>query len=159
MNMPNPFKRLPRFVGTSARRAAALAVCALPALGIGVHTETQDFVASFFYACSGSDAAPSVKIRYAGSQRLARRPESSSVELYARGVDPGRKYRVLGEVDVLAHSTQTHPDEFTERAKRAARQMGGDAIVDWWWDDAANMRPKAGDQGRLCYRGVVVRLE
>ncbi len=140
------------------RRYAALAACALPAVGIGVRTKTHDVIASFVYACPGSGVAPTVRVRYADARRLAPRPASSPVGLYEGGRKPASAYRVIGEIELVLHDNDTGFDTAERRAKQEARRMGGDAIVDWRWDDAAKARPPAGEQGRLCFRGSVIRF-
>ena len=141
------------------RRFALCAFCVLPALGIGVHTRHASFVATFIPACSGTGVPPSVRPKFASAEPPKPRPKSSHVEVYQRGQKPGRAYEMLGEVGVLAHSSHTSIDELTTYAKRAALHMGGDALVEMWWDDAASVRPKAGEQGMLYLSANVVRWQ
>src|SRR5438046_406964 len=119
-----------------SNRFAALMLCALPALGIGVRTPHSNFVATFFYACPGSEPAPRVRMTYAVASRPRPRAASSPVDIYVRGQAPNRRYQLVGEVDVLAGSGRTSIRELTDHASRGARRMGGDAIVDVWWEDA-----------------------
>jgi len=73
------------------------------------------------------------------------------------GAAPTRAYEPVGSVLVVAHVSGTGPAELTERAKLAARQMGGDALVSVQVDDAAHTRPPAGPVGRLALLALVVR--
>jgi len=134
-------------------------VYALPAMGIGFQTPHGSVIATFIPACPGPGVAPSVKTKFAPGVRPAPRSRSSTVAVFSRGQGPGRAYQVLGEVGVLAHSSHTGVDQLTAYAKRAALDMGGDAIVDTWWDDAASVRPKAGEQGMLYLTASVVRWQ
>jgi len=59
----------------------------------------------------------------------------------------------------VAPSSYTGRDELTRYAEGAARQMGGDAIIDVRLDDAASVQPKAGEQGMLYLSGSVVRWQ
>jgi hypothetical protein len=144
------------------RRLGLLATCLLPAaFGVGVHTPHTGFLATHTFACTGpgSGVAPSVRTTYASAERQRPRPKSSTVSVYSHDQTPERAYEVLGEVGVLAHSSHTGIDELTRYAEGAARQMGGDAIIDMSWDDAASVRPKAGEQGMLYLSGSVVRWQ
>ena len=152
-------RRLLEFTRTLPRRFALIMFWALPAVGIGVHTPHASFVATFIPACSGPGVAPTVRTRFASAARPAPRPKSSYVEVYDRGRKPDRTYELLGEVGVLSHSSHTSTEELTACAKRAAHQMGGDAIVDVWLDDAASVRPTAGEQGMLYLTASVVRWQ
>ena len=145
--------------GMPTRRSALLAAFILPALGIGVHTPHSSFVATFIPACSGPGVAPSVRTRFASAARPAARPKSSTVDVFPRGQKPGRTYELVGDVGVLAHSSHTGMEELTTYAKRAAQQMGGDAIVDVWVDDAASVHPRAGEQGMLYLTASVARWQ
>jgi len=147
-------KRLLGHMRTS--RFGLLAACVLPALGIGVHAPHASFVATYISSCSGG-VAPSVRTKFTSAARPRSRPKSSPVDVYRRGHGPDRKYEVLGEVGVLAHSSSTGEDELTRYASQAARTMGGDAIVDVWWDDAA--AAKAGEQGMKYLTANVVRWQ
>ena len=151
--------RLPAFSGTRSTRLATLVVCLLPAFSIGTPTTRPNLVASFFFACPGENPAPRVRTKYTAMRRPARRPKSSPVDVFQRGHAPMRKYQLVGEVDVLAHSSHTNVDDLTHYAIRAAREMGGDALVDVWLEDAASAQPRAGEQGMLCLTAGVARWE
>src|SRR5262252_9991117 len=97
-------KRLLGHMRTS--RFGLLAACVLPALGIGVHAPHASFVATYISSCSGG-VAPSVRTKFTSAARPRSRPKSSPVDVYRRGHGPDRKYEVLGEVGVLAHSSST----------------------------------------------------
>lgn len=138
---------------------ATLAICALPAFGFAWPSGHTSVLATFVYACPGSHPAPRVRTRFTVSPRPAARPASSPVAVYSRGQVPGRRYRLVGTVDVVAHGHDSSLDELTERARRAARTMGGDAIVEMWWDDAGHTRPQAGEVGDIYLTADVARWE
>ena len=152
-------RRLLERLRARSHRYVALAACALPALGVGLPARHGGVVATFFYACPGPGVAPTVRTSFTAAARPAPRPKSAKVDVYLRGRKPARRYQLVGTVDVLAHSSHTGVDELQGRAMRAARQMGGDAIVDVWYDDAANVRPRAGEQGMLYLTASVARWE
>ena len=60
---------------------------------------------------------------------------------------------------MLASGSRTSIDELTDWAKRGARRLGGDAIVNVIVDDAASVQPKAGPVGLLCLTASVVSWE
>jgi uncharacterized protein YbjQ (UPF0145 family) len=62
-------------------------------------------------------------------------------------------------VNVLASGSRTSVDELTDWARRGARQLGGDAIVNMTCDDAAHAQPKAGPVGLLYLTATVVSWE
>ena len=45
-------------MATRSNWISIMLVCTLPAGGVGVRTTHSSFVASFFYACAGSEPAP-----------------------------------------------------------------------------------------------------
>lgn len=140
-------------------RLATAALCLLPAFGVGVHTPHANLIASFFYACDGSHSTPRVRTKYTAAARPTPRPSSFLIEVYEHGQPPARRYRLVGEVQVLASSGRSGPDELTEYAIRGARKLGGDAIVDVSLCDAASAKPKAGDVGLLYLTASVARWE
>jgi hypothetical protein len=138
---------------------AVLMLGGLPALGIGVPATHSSFVATFFYACGGVHHAPHVRMEYVTAKRSAPRPASSFVEVYDLGQAPTRHYQILGKVEVLASSAHTDIGELKDYARRSARRMGGDAIVEVDVQDAASTQPRAGEQGLLVLRASVARWE
>ena len=141
---------------------AVMVLGCLPVAGIGgieLPTTHAGFVASFFYACGGSNHAPRVRTVYTAGGRPAPRPALSPLSVYMKGQAPARRYRILGRVEVLATSTYTRDAELTEYASRSARRMGGDALVDVDLQDAASTQPKAGAQGLLVLTAFVTRWE
>src|SRR6185295_8487106 len=149
-----PFDKLVR--GSS--RLAVVVVCVLPALGVNPRVVGTGPVASFFYACPGADNAPSVHVRHAfKGGGPPPRPKTSPIDVYERGRAIDRANELLGSVQVVSNSTHQDARQLTERAVQAARQMGGDAIVDVYVDDAANVQPKAGERGSLCLTANVLR--
>ena len=136
-----------------------IALFSLPALGVGVPTSHGGFVATFFYACAGSNHAPRVRMEYTVASRSRPHHKYAPVDVYFLGKPPTRRYQVLGKVEVLATSSYTRTAELTEYARRSARQMGGDAIVDVDWQDAASTHPRAGEQGLLVLTAGVARWE
>ena len=146
--MPVPLHRLVLFT-----------VCLLPALGVGAQGGRASVVASFIHSCDASNPDPRVRTNWTGEGRPRPRPKSSTVEVFERGEAPARKYVAVGEVNVLASGSRTSVAELTEWAQQGARRLGGDAIVDVSWDDAASVEPPAGPVGLLYLRASVVRWE
>ena len=138
-------------------RIGLLALCVLPALGFGANVPGSLPVASYISACGGSGQSPTVRTSYVPAHRPAPRPKSAPVEMFEGEAKPTRTYEAVGSVLVLAHVSGTGAFELTERAKGAAREMGGDALVSVQIDDAASLHPPAGPVGRLGLRASVVR--
>ena len=138
-------------------RIGLLALCVLPALGLGAHGPGSLPVASYISACGGSGQSPTVRTSYVPAHRPAPRPKSATVEMFEGEAKPTRAYEAVGSVLVLAHVSGTGPGELTDRAKGAAREMGGDALMSVQIDDAASLHPPAGPVGRLGLRASVVR--
>jgi hypothetical protein len=132
---------------------AALVVCTVPALGISM--PHGGVVATFFPACPGTHVAPTVRKRWTTDDRPSPCPKSTLVTIYTRGMTPPSGYRVIGTVSVVSHSSETQLIDLRQHAQRAAREMGGDALVDLYWDDAAHAR--AGELGKLCLTANVAR--
>ncbi len=141
------------------QRIALLTLCALPAFAVAVPGARPAALASFIHSCDASDPEPRLRTRFTAAGRPAPRPDSATVEVYERGAAPARRYVAIGEVNVLASGSRTPVHELTDRARRGARRLGGDAIVDVAWDDAASVRPPAGSVGQLYLTATVVRWE
>jgi hypothetical protein len=142
---------------TGPNRIGLLALCALPALGFGIRTPGPLPPGTYLSACGGSGQSPSVRTSYVTAHRPAPRPDLSPVEVFQGATKPMREYEPVGVVQVLAHVSGTSSQELTDRALRAARQMGGDALVAVRIDDAASLRPPVGPVGRLALVASVVR--
>lgn len=140
------------------RQLALLALCLMPALGLAPAGRPA-VVASFIHSCDASNPDPRVRTRYSGPGRPSSRPASAPVEVYEPGRTPPRKFVAIGEVDVLASGSRTPVSELTEWAQRGARRLGGDALVNVRWDDAASVKPPAGPVGLLYLTATVVRWE
>jgi hypothetical protein len=138
---------------------SVLLLGSLPAVAVVVPATQPGFAASYLFACSGTHHAPRVRTHYVDTHRPAPRPQSSPVFVFYVGKPPARRYRIVGTVEVLATSTYTRTDELTDYAMRSARRMGGDAIVDVDWQDAASTHPKAGDRGLLVLTAGVARWD
>jgi hypothetical protein len=111
------------------------------------------------YSCDASDPEPRLRTTYTAAGRPRPRSKTFWVETFPQGEAPARKYVVIGEVSVLASGSRTSVDELTDWAKRGARRLGGDAIVNVSWDDAAHVQPKAGPVGLPYLTATVVRWE
>ena len=146
-------------MSTFPSRLLLLALCVLPALGAGFRTGHRAVVASFMYSCDASDPRPRLRTTYTAAGKPKARPDSASVAVFHHGDAPDRKYAEVGEVNVLASGSHTSVDDLTEWACRGARRLGGDAIVDVEWDDAAHVKPPAGSVGRLYLTATVVRWD
>jgi len=142
-----------------SNRVLLLSACLLPAIGLPMPTRPAGVVATFLYSCDASPPRPRLRTTWTAPGRPSPRPDSSTVEIFRRGQDPARKFVTLGEVSVLASGPRTSVAELTRWAQRGARRLGGDAIVDVSWDDAASVRPKAGPVGLLYLTASVVRWE
>lgn len=140
-------------------RLLLCAFCLLPMLGVSFSARPASVVATFLYSCDASNPEPRVRTTYTAAGRPRPRPNSAPVEVFRRGQSPARKYVPIGEVNVLASGSRASVDELTEWARRGARRLGGDAIVNVSWDDAASVRPKAGPVGLLYLTASVVRWE
>jgi hypothetical protein len=138
-------------------RIGLLALCLLPALVFGARVPSALPIATYMSACGGSGQSPTVRKFYATAHRPTPRPKSAPVEVFEGSAKPGREYEPVGIVQVLAHVSGTGSAELTERAKQAALQMGGDALVSVQVDDAAHTRPPVGEVGRLALVASVVR--
>jgi hypothetical protein len=138
-------------------RIGLLALCLLPALVFDAHVPGSLAAATYISACGGTGQSPTVRTSYVTAHRPARRPKSALVEFFEGEAKPARAYEPVGSVLVLAHVSGTGPGELADRAKAAARAMGGDALVNVHIDDAASLRPPAGPVGRLALRAAVVR--
>jgi len=138
-------------------RIGLFAVCVLPALGFGSHARGSLPLATYISACGGSGQSPTVSTSYVIAHRPAPRPDSSPVVVFEGAGKPDRAYERIGTVKVVGHVSGTSVPELTDRAQRAARRMGGDALVDVQVDDAAHIHPPAGPVGRLALMASVVR--
>jgi len=138
-------------------RLALFTFCVLPALGVSLPARHSNVVATFMYSCDASSPEPEVRTTWTAEGRPRPRAKSARVEVYPAGISPGRQYDVIGEVSVLASSSRTSVDELTDWAKRGARRLGGDAIVNVSYEDAASAKPKAGPVGLLYLTATVVR--
>src|SRR5262245_40464567 len=111
-------------------RIGLLAVCVLPALGFGARVPGSLPVATYMSACGGSGQSPSVRTYYATSYRPRSRSASAPVEVFKVGSKPTREYALIGHVQVVSRMVGAGSPELTDLAVKAARRMGGDALVD-----------------------------
>ncbi len=140
-------------------RIALLTFCLLPVLGIGGQAKHANFVTSFMYSCDASSPDPRLRTTWTAAGNPKPRAKAAFVEVFQHGLPPARKYVPVGAVNVLASSGRMTVDELTQWAKRGARKLGGDAIVDVQCEDAASVQPKAGPVGLLYLTAGVVRWE
>jgi len=140
-----------------SHRLALFTLCLLPALAVSVPARHSNVVATFMYSCDASNPEPRVRTTWTAAGRPKPRAKSAPVEVYWAGKSPARKYDPIGEVSVLASGPRASLDELTEGARRGARRLGGDAIVNVSYDDAASVKPKAGPVGLLYLTATVVR--
>lgn len=140
-------------------RLALVSFCLLPALSLGLPARHANVVATFMYSCDASNPRPKVRTRWTAEGRPRPRDKSATVEVFEAGMPPSRKYDPIGEVSVLASGSRTSVDELTDWAKKGARQLGGDALVNVSFDDAASVKPKAGPVGLLYLTATVVRWD
>jgi hypothetical protein len=73
--------------------------------------------------------APSIKTTYLGSGTPVPRPDTARVEVFFQ--PPARPHATIGEVEITGEFTaeEASREETLARARRAARQMGGDALI------------------------------
>ena len=134
-------------------------ICVLPLLGIARPNDPSALVASYIPSCDASAPRPRLRTHFTAAGRPERRPDTAAVAVFERGTPPARQYAVLGDVSVLASGSRTSVEELTRWAKRGARELGGDALVDVQLDDAASAKPPAGPVGLLYLSATVVRWE
>jgi len=137
-------------------RLCLLALCVLPALGFGAPLRGS-LPATYISSCGGSGQSPSVRTSYTTAHHPAPRPAGAAVEVFKGAAKPTREYVLVGNIQVVGRMVGTPETELTDRAKQAARRMGGDALVDVQIDDAAHTRPPAGNVGTLALVALVVR--
>ena len=140
-----------------SHRLVLLGLCVLPALALNMPTRHSNVVATFIYSCDASNPAPKLRTTWTAQGRPRPRDKAATVEVFQSGWPPAKKYDAIGEVSVLASGPRTSVDELTEWAKQGARRLGGDALVNLSYDDAASVKPKAGPVGLLYLTATVVR--
>ncbi len=139
-------------------RALLLAACLLPALGLAMPGR-PGLVATFASSCDSGSPHPRMRAIYTAEGKPHARPASTPIEMFGRGAAPERKFVKIGDVSVLASDSRQAVDELTDWAKRGARQIGGDAIVNVGWNDAASVKPPAGPVGLKYLTADVVRWQ
>lgn len=140
-----------------SHRLALFSLCLLPALAVSLPARPSSVVATFMYSCDASNPDPRLRTTWTAEGRPRPRAKSATVEVFWAGKSPAKQYDPIGEVSVLASGPRESVDELTEWAKRGARKLGGDAIVNVSYDDAASVKPKAGPVGLLYLTATVVR--
>lgn len=140
-------------------RVLLFACCLLPALAFPLPGRPAAVVATFLPSCDASPPRPRLTTTYTAAGRPHAKPADAPVEVFEREADPARRWVALGEVRVLASGPRTSVDDLTDWAKRGARRLGGDALVDVRIDDAASATPPAGPVGLLVLQARVVRRE
>ena len=136
---------------------AIVILSALPGLAVESPTTRSWYVASFIPGCE--QFGPSVHAEYTSAGRPAPREASAPVDVYLRGHDPARRYQIVGKLELLARSRNTSVENLVDHARRAARGMGGDALLETWPRDAASLEPPRGESGRLYLTASVIRWE
>jgi len=91
---------------THMTRLATVALCLLPAVGIGFARRTRTSWRASCTRANSSEPTPRVRTRYTAAGKPARRAKASLVEVFQRGQTPPRRYEVVGEVQVLATSSR-----------------------------------------------------
>ncbi len=139
-------------------RLALALLCALPAFSWNVGTANRPLLATFMYACDNSTPEPKLTTTYAAAGKPSPKGASDYVAVYRKGGDaPEQAFDRIGQVQVLASTSRMTVSELEDWARRGARQLGGDALTELAWDDAASVTPKAGPVGLLVVRADVVR--
>ena len=138
-----------------SRRHVILALSILPIVGIQPGDRPARLPASFFFACPSSS---STTVRTQSYERGAKpRDDSDPVEVFLGELEPTRPYQVIGAVQVFARSNYTRYPVQLDEAMKAARRLGGDAIIRVRIEDAADVRPDPGSRGLLCVTAKIVR--
>jgi len=140
-------------------RVALLLLCALPALSLELPSRGGAFLASSLPACTSGDPRPRLETQAVPGLHLAPRAEMTPVEIFARERPPERGYTVVGTVRVVASSSRMPIATLEDWARREARRLGGEGLVDLVIDDAAHASPPAGPVGLLVLDARVVRWE
>jgi hypothetical protein len=141
------------------QRLAVLALCLLPAFSLEVPARGGTFLASYLPACTSGDPRPRVETHVIPGQHFAPRPEFSGVEIFAREQPPVRRYSVIGSVRVLASSSRMPVATLEDWARREARRLGGDALIDLVLNDAARATPPAGPVGLMVLDARIVHWD
>ncbi len=136
---------------------AIVVLSVLPNLAVEGPTTRQWFVTSFVPGCE--QFVPRVRSEYTAAGRPTPRDASAPVDVYLRGHEPVRPYQVVGKLELLARSRNTSLENLVDHARRTARGMGGDALLETWPRDAASLEPPRGERGRLYLTASVIRWE
>lgn len=86
---------------------------------------------------------PKIKSHYSGTGRPIARDPRIRVEVFLAGREPGWDYAVVGDVEVMARSRNTSVINMLDYARREARKLGGDAVVDVRIQQAMEASPDA----------------
>jgi hypothetical protein len=127
-------------------------LCLLPAFGFG-----SSSVLSFVPGCGL--LPPKVTSVYTGIGEPIARPRDARVEVFLAGNLPNRLYVELGQLEVLTRSRNTSLDNMLEYAKREARKLGGEAIVDVWPRAVQSNGRPVDPRGRRILTAKIVKWE
>lgn len=73
---------------------------------------------------------PRITTHYVGPGRPMPRDQYAPVDVFLAGKEPGMSYTVLGHVEIRARSRNTSLSNMLDYARREARKLGGDAVVE-----------------------------
>lgn len=73
---------------------------------------------------------PKISSHYSGPGRPIARDRYARVDVFLAGESPGRSYVILGDVEIRARSRNTGLGNMLDYARREARKLGGDAVVE-----------------------------
>lgn len=73
---------------------------------------------------------PRVSSVYTGKGHPRARRDDARIEVFLAGERPNREFVVVGELEVATGNRNTSLSNLIEYARREARRLGGDAIVD-----------------------------
>jgi hypothetical protein len=99
---------------------------------------------------------PYITSLYTGGGTPVALPDSARVDIFLRENPPQREYEPLGTVEIATDNHWRSTDNMLMYARREARKMGGEAII----DAELGSQPVAEGEGtgqRRTFRGLVVR--
>jgi uncharacterized protein YbjQ (UPF0145 family) len=105
---------------------------------------------------------PQTTSHYSRPGRPIARDRFARVDVFLAGDQPGRRYVVIGDVEVVARSRNTSLKNLLEYARRESRKLGGDAVVDVRAPQSAKARRDAcggAPTSRRTLTGTVVTWE
>lgn len=79
--------------------------------------------------CAGTLPPPDIKTLYTAATPAVARPDTAAIEVFLNADPPRREYDVLGQVEITTERESRTLENMLDYAKREARRLGGDALV------------------------------